>query len=312
MKKLITSVVLGALAVAACGGGSGAVAATVDGAEVTVGEVNSYIVTEDGVIDKATFAEYLGYKIRAVILDAAAEADYGLTFTEDEVSAEADRLYESVAGGTQTREEFLAANSITEDFLQLVASQSLLDVALRDEVGTSVAQPTDDEITSARADAKVALTSACVSHILVSDEATAQSVMDRLDAGEDFAALATELSEDTGSAANGGSLGCASPAGYVEPFKEAVLNAPIGEVYPEPVESQFGFHIILVTELTEPTLDEMPTDQELADNLHAQAVIAEINDWFASAAETAFVSVEPEYGTWQPNPAGVVPPTTTE
>ena len=74
-----------------------------------------------------------------------------------------------------------------------------------------------------------------------------------------FSALAKEHSKDPGSAQNGGKLGWASPAGLVPPFAEAMQKTPNGEIYPEPVKTNFGWHIIFVADsrsLPPPPLDE--------------------------------------------------------
>lgn len=82
-------------------------------------------------------------------------------------------------------------------------------------------------------------------HILVSDPAIAITVIERLKNGEDFAALAKELSEDTGSAVNGGDLGWFGSGAMVAEFETAAfaLEKP-GDFTLEPVQSQFGYHII--------------------------------------------------------------------
>ncbi len=84
-------------------------------------------------------------------------------------------------------------------------------------------------------------------HILVETEEEAQAVVERLKAGEDFADLAAELSIDPGSAAEGGDLGFVPQGAFVEPVDEAVFSLPLGEVS-EPIQSQFGWHIIEVLE----------------------------------------------------------------
>lgn len=76
-------------------------------------------------------------------------------------------------------------------------------------------------------------------------KAKADEVLAALQSGEPFADLAAAVSNDTGSAAKGGELGWASPDGYVPEFKDAVLNAEIGQII-GPIETQFGYHIIQV------------------------------------------------------------------
>jgi peptidyl-prolyl cis-trans isomerase D len=90
------------------------------------------------------------------------------------------------------------------------------------------------------------------SHILIEgDEAQAKvtlaSIIKRLDQGEDFAALAAELSQDTGSATEGGDLGLFQRDVMEPTFEEAVFSmTKIGEVS-EPVKTDFGYHLIKLT-----------------------------------------------------------------
>lgn len=77
--------------------------------------------------------------------------------------------------------------------------------------------------------------------------AEAISITQRLRAGEDFATLAAQYSDDTGSAQQGGDLGFFGRGQMVPEFEEAAFSLPIGQIS-EPVKSQFGYHIIEVTE----------------------------------------------------------------
>jgi peptidyl-prolyl cis-trans isomerase D len=82
-------------------------------------------------------------------------------------------------------------------------------------------------------------------HILVKDEETAKAVIERLNKGEDFGALAAEVSADSGSALQGGDLGWFGKGKMVAPFEEAAFSLKVGEIS-QPVKSDFGYHIIQV------------------------------------------------------------------
>lgn len=313
MKKLASILSITALALAACGGASSEVAATVNGTDITVGDVEANIDPQDGTISKEIFAQFLGFEIQWIILGEAIDERFeGIEFAEEEVQAEADRIYEEVGTGDETREEFLSTRGITEDFLQTLAHQRLVDQAIRDQLLDEMDDPTQEEIDTAVEQAREELTSVCVSHILVATEEEAQEALDRLQAGEEFAQVAAEVSTDPGSAEGGGVLPCGSPSGFVPPFAEATLVAPIGEVYPEIVESEFGFHVVLVTERTLPTEEDLPSEEEIAESLNAQAIGSEIQEWFFDAVAEAEVTVDERFGTWQTEPQPLVVPPAEE
>lgn len=96
------------------------------------------------------------------------------------------------------------------------------------------------------------------SHILISPEGDgdaqwqaaldeAKALISRYEAGEAFADLAVEYSDDTGSGAVGGELGAFSKGMMVPEFEEAAFGLAVGDHTPEPVKTQFGYHIILKT-----------------------------------------------------------------
>ncbi len=81
-------------------------------------------------------------------------------------------------------------------------------------------------------------------HILVKTEAEAVEIIGKLNKGGDFAKIAKEKSEDQGSKDKGGDLGWFSPATMVKPFSDAVGKLAKGAVTAEPVQTQFGWHVI--------------------------------------------------------------------
>jgi len=132
-------------------------------------------------------------------------------------------------------------------------------------------------------------------HILVATEAEAQAVAARLATGEDFATLAQELSTDTGSGANGGELGWFGLGMMVPEFEAAVVAATPG-VVTAPVQSQFGWHLVLVQEsrpIAPPALDDMR--DELSGMLQQAAIEARVAELTAAAT-----IVRPEDGAFDP------------
>jgi peptidyl-prolyl cis-trans isomerase C len=87
----------------------------------------------------------------------------------------------------------------------------------------------------------------CAKHILVAELDEAEAVVERLEAGEDFAEVAAEVSRDTGSAARGGELGCLPQGATVPAFDDAAFGAEVG-VLTGPVQTQFGYHLLMVDE----------------------------------------------------------------
>lgn len=95
------------------------------------------------------------------------------------------------------------------------------------------------------------------SHILVKDEKTAKEIKEKLNNGEDFAALAKQYSEDPGSKEKGGELPEFGPGQMDPKFEEAAYKLEAGQVS-DPIKSSYGYHVIKLTEKKE----LKPFDQE--------------------------------------------------
>lgn len=126
--------------------------------------------------------------------------------------------------------ETLSTNfaDFTKDFFVNYAKHSLMEKQLFDKVLEG--REFKAEMVSAR-------------HILVKDEETAKEVKAKLDAGEDWNALASEYSIDDSNKDKGGDLGWFSRGEMAQPFEEAAFALEPGQIS-DPVKSDFGYHII--------------------------------------------------------------------
>ena len=172
-----------------------------------------------------------------------------------EVSKEdVDAEFEEVKA--QFGDEFqnaLKESGLTEDTLRSnIKFNQLRNKAIADSI-------TDEDIKAYYDQASMELNAR---HILVKDEETANEVIEKLNAGEDFATLAKELSEDTGSAENGGDLDWFTVGKMVTEFNDAAYALEVNEIS-KPVKSQFGYHIIQVTDKRE--IEDFGTLEEKKD-----------------------------------------------
>jgi parvulin-like peptidyl-prolyl isomerase len=126
--------------------------------------------------------------------------------------------------------------------------------------------------------------------------------MTRLNAGEDFATLAKEFSQDPGSKETGGELGWAGKGQFVPEFEKAIFeDLKVGEVTAVPVKTQYGFHIIKLFERSEqPLIDpaKIPemVDQQLASTLDQKrydAVTAKIEEARTKGIEANSIVIAP-------------------
>jgi peptidyl-prolyl cis-trans isomerase C len=113
-------------------------------------------------------------------------------------------------------------------------------------------------------------------HILVKEQKEANELIAELDKGADFAELAKQHSTGP-SGKNGGDLGWFSPQQMVKPFSDATAKLEKGSYTKEPVETQFGWHVILledVREMTPPPFDQLkPQIEAFAQSQRVQAYI---------------------------------------
>lgn len=132
------------------------------------------------------------------------------------------------------------------------------------------------------------------SHLLVETAEEAEAAKARIDGGEDFATVAQEVSTGP-SGPNGGSLGWFGAGQMVTEFEQAVMDMDVGEVV-GPVETQFGFHVII---LNEKRIKEAPTLDQVRGQLVAQIQESAIQERL-TALEAETEVTRPEEGAFDP------------
>jgi foldase protein PrsA len=236
LKKLITALALTSLiALSACNGGQedteSRVIAEVEGVAITEAQLQAELQEKYGEVAIASLIEQTIFEVRA----------QELNITETEITEELNDIKETYGLSDEDEyAQFLASEGIgTEDEFRNLIKQHLII----QKIASEGADVTEAEVQQ-EYDAGEKLQA---SHILVEDIETVQEVMDKLNKGEDFSELAQEYSLDSGSGADGGSLGEFQRGQMVPEFEQAAFSLEV-DVISEPVQSQFGYHIIKVTD----------------------------------------------------------------
>lgn len=223
---------------------------------------------------RSLFPQYLEQRANELVLLNEAERR-GITADRVRVGAYLDEVRASVPEGGDYRSLLANAGFSSQAQLATMIMEADRMEQLFDALEAD-AQPTENQIrVRYLADRQMYASeeSYCAKHILVGDEAFAQELVDRVGAGEAFEDLAAAHGTDA-TATRGGDLGCFGLGRMVADFENAVVSAPVGETI-GPVQSQFGYHLILVYEhqpAAVPSLDavrEYVVDSLVNDNINS-------------------------------------------
>jgi len=245
--------------------------------------------------------------------------DYGVEVTDEDVQTEIDTIIESYYGGDEEAfNEDLASSDITLDQLKANYKESMLMQKVYEQVTAAVSEPTDEEIAAyyeQNKDNYYIEETRTARHILIAPDgeetnettsttgsnesstttteltdadwadalATAEKVRDLLRAGGDWAQLAAEYSDDSGTADSGGELGVVEKGEMIQEFEDALFSLELNEIS-QPVKTAFGYHIIQVTTIDEArqeTLEEVTED--IRSTLLSQKQKAAWTQWIAES-----------------------------
>jgi len=167
-----------------------------------------------------------------------------------------------------------------------VLSSALLERYLSEKITTAALRERYDAMVAARrGDREIR-----ARHILLDSEAAAEAVIARLDKGEVFISLATELSQGP-SAARGGDLGYFHPSRMAPSFAEAVLALEPGQYTRKPVRTEFGWHVIL---LVDRRADNIPSFLDMQDKLREEATKVAVDRFLLGLRQEATLEMFPQ------------------
>lgn len=197
------------------------VVATINGEPVTETDLEIAIADLD-----QQFAQLPEDQRRAAALSAVIEIRLMAAAAEAQGLAEGEEFNRRMA--------LLRERALHSAYIDQEVASRVSDEAVRARYDQQVAQMEPAEEVRAR-------------HIIVETEEEAAAIIEELDAGGDFEAIAREKSQD-GAAAEGGDLGWFGPGRMVPQFEEAVFAMEPGTWSSAPVQTQFGWHVIKVEE----------------------------------------------------------------
>jgi peptidyl-prolyl cis-trans isomerase C len=199
--------------------------------------------------------------------------------TADEKNQVLDQMINMQLIAAQAEKDGLEKDPDVVTRIALLRTQILADAAAQKYIKGN--EPSDQELHAAY-DSATDKTEYRASHILVPTKEKAEQLIKKLKGGAKFEDVAKAESTDN-SKANGGDLGWFTTARMVKPFGEAVKGLKKGELTSEPVQTQYGWHIIKLVDTRDAPFDQMKTQlsngimqkkfQDYIDNLKKTAKI---------------------------------------
>jgi peptidyl-prolyl cis-trans isomerase C len=287
-----------------------------EGGEVTLGELQEF-AEQSGLGElspgspqfEAAIQQVMPTLIEFEIAKAYAQEN-GITVSEEEVNREIETIKDQISEQAQAqgmnvgREEAFAQAlqqaGLSQEQLREQLQEQLPVQKVQERVVGDVEASQEEVEQFYEENKELQFTTPeqrCGRHILFNKDQKekAEEVKSQLENGGDFAELAKEYSQDPGSAEQGGDLGCVGRGETVPNFEEAIFNAEKGEIV-GPVETEFGYHVIEVTEIkaqsTKP-LEEVEAQirEQLSTNLQAE----EFSAWIEKQKEQRDVKYLPGY-----------------
>lgn len=231
--------------------------ATVNGEPIYAEDIQlEYSRLPDQYKSQLTENDLLNQTIDKMLLLQEAE-NRGLTVEIDEVSRKVREIANEIGVEEEQLEAILLTQNVTMEQYRGIVEENLLLMKVIQDAITSRISVSDQEVVTYYEQHPEEFSApeggAVISHILVSNETVARELITQLGEGESFNDLAEQYSIDPGSANEGGYIGVVTEdSPLVEPFRTAALKLREGQYTRTPVQTEFGYHIILRNPDTEP------------------------------------------------------------
>lgn len=239
--------------------------------------VQSVTAAEPIVVIEAQGVRITNIDLEAELQKAPVEVRNGMLFRKESLGQLASNLLMRRVLAKQAEASKLDKLPMNEAALQMARDRVLSDIQLTklDEQNKPTIAVLDErakDVYKAEPKRFEIAEEVKVSHILIANGAgareKAQAILEEIKAGKNFSELAKEKSADPGSAAKGGDLGMFGRGRMVKPFEDAAFQLKAGELS-DVVETQFGFHVLKVTERKDAG---MRPYEEVRETLHAEVL----------------------------------------
>ena len=230
--------------------------------------------------------------------------EHDITVSEKNVDKQIETIKDQVAGQAPKKlskeeafDQALKQNNLTEDQLRQDIRENLPLQKVQERVAGG-AKPSDQDVQDYYKQNKGSQftnpAQRCARHILFNKDQKekAEEVKTQLQDGDEFGPLSKKYSQDPGSAEKGGDLGCQPKVDpstgqppYVPAFNEAIWGADKGEIL-GPVETQFGLHLIEVTDVKEESVTPLPeVEGQIRQQLTSEKQSAAFQKWVEKEIE---------------------------
>ncbi|MFC4323584.1 peptidylprolyl isomerase [Litchfieldia salsa] len=261
------------------------VVASVEGTSITKAELSEELLEQYG-------STVLDTMITNKLIELEAEKQE-VKATDEEIEAELATLIESYGGEEAFNSVIESSGASMEAVRQDLSLYLVTEKLLKERITI-----TDEEMTTYFEENKETYAQAEqieASHILVEDEETASEVVQKLDEGEDFAELAKTYSTDTTNASSGGDLGYFGKGEMVAEFENVAFNLELNTIS-DPVKTEYGYHIIKVTDKKAAAEADFEQSKELVEQSILEERMSTEYSTFLSELESAY-SIETFLGS---------------